>query len=344
MVFFLEYEQRFKSGFSINTQLQYNRATSYTILQILSDLSPYITHHYGFYIEPRWYFNRNKEIGNPTDKNNIKGLYLSLLAGVKYLQRPNPGYYSSDGKKQFLKGQYHYSTLNLGWQRRFGNHGFLHLQLGTGIQHIPQKVIEINTPNFNYDIEPLSRWQWVTNYKVGIGLVMGSKSDTNIKGKVWSFHQADSDMWKVDLFGLLSALDKEGISGKINIGYEKGIQQSAFSLTTNLVFLKLPSIYRNNQLNIQLAPRYYYNLKKRIRKGKTANNLSADYISMRHQWNIKRRNANWQEKQTFSFLWGTQRRVFERMFFNYELGYDFPSWPDQISGEFISELKIGIAL
>lgn len=344
---FLEYEYRFNTGFSINIQLNYNRATSYTIPQIRSSFNPYITHHYGFHIEPRWYFQKRQQITNQTSGNNLNGIYWGILAGVKYLQRPNPAFYSSDGKNQFLKGQYQYSTLNVGWQRRFSKYGFLHLQLGTGIQHIPQKIITVSSPRSTYEIEPLARWQWLTSYKVGIGLAIGNKSDSPIKNNIWRYHQADTDMWKIDLFGLISAfsLGKEGIGGKINLGYERSINQSAFSITTNLFFLHLTSSldYRErNQLSIQIAPRYYYNLKKRMQKGKTANNLSANYFSFRTQWNIKIYNDFWQERVDFSFLWGIQRRLFERMFINYELGYDFPS-TYQFEGVFISELKIGLA-
>jgi len=59
--------------------------------------------------------------------------------------------------------------------------------------------------------------------------------------------------------------------------------------------------------------------------------------------NIIKSRGNWQETYTFSFLWGTQRRVFEHMYINYEFGYDFPSWPNQSFGEIISELKLGLA-
>ncbi len=342
---FLEFEHRFKTGFSINAQLNYNRATSYTIPQIRSSLAPYITHHYGFHIEPRWYFQKRQQITNQASGNNLSGLYLSLLAGVKYWQKPYPGPGRSDGKLSFLKGNYQYSTFNLGWQRRFSKYGFLHLELGTGLQHIPQKNISVSSHGYTYEIEPLARWQWLTSYKVGIGLVVGNKSDSSIKNNIWRYHQADTDMWKIDLFGLLSALGKEGVGGKINLGYEKSIKQSAFSISTNLLYLHLPSwisYYKRNQLSIQIAPRYYYNLNKRMQKGKTANNLSANYFSIRSQWNIKMYNDFWQEKVDFSFLWGIQRRLFEQMFINYELGYDFPS-AHQFEGVFISELKIGLA-
>ena len=145
-------------------------------------------------------------------------------------------------------------------------------------------------------------------------------------------------MWKIDLFGLLFGLNDKFSGSKINIGYEKGGQHSAFSIATNLIYFN----QYKQELILQIAPRYYYNLKKRIQKGKTANNLSADYFSLRNQWDLIGRDSFIENKYDFSLLWGTQRRVFKNMFINYELGYDFQSG-NQWSGEIISELKIGLA-
>ena len=97
--------------------------------------------------------------------------------------------------------------------------------------------------------------------------------------------------------------------------------------------------FKFHQISFQIAPRFYYNLKNRIRKGKTANDLSAEYLSFRSQWTF-----NYIKKYDFSILWGIQRRVFENMFINYELGYDFPSNSFALYEEkIISELKIGLA-
>lgn len=343
---FIAYEYRFKTGFSLNTQLQYSRATSLTLEQILliPNISIYIMHNYGFHIEPRWYFQKQKEINAQKSGDNLNGIYLSLLAGIRYWQKPD--IINFDGSISFFKGQYQHSTLNLGWQRRFGKRGFLHLQIGTGIQHIPQKVIESNTsPLFDSRLETIANWQWISNYKVGIGLTLGKRNDIGIKSNILNYHQVDTDIWKIDLLGLLTTLGKGWVGGKINIGYEKSIQQSSFSITTNLLYFNLSSpqdYYDLNQLSLQVAPRYYYNLKSRIQKGKTANNLSADYFSFRNELNVLGNGSLWDNQYTFSLLWGLQRRVFENMFINYELGYDFP-FRNQFSGEVISELKIGLA-
>jgi len=341
---FLSYEYRLKNGFSVNTMLDYNRATFSTISQTYNDfLSSFIIHRYGVAIEPRWYLRKRQNIEKGVIGNNLNGLYLSMKAGIKYWQKPFGA--RSDGKRSYFKGLYQYGTLNIGWQRRFGQHGFIHFQLGTGVQRNPQDIIELGTPNNSYKITPLPKWRMISNYRVGLGLAIGSKGDKTIRQNIWTYHQADRDIWKIDLFGLLLGLENTAFNSRINIGYERGSRNASFSMTTNIVYLGSSNRW-DNELSLQIAPRYYYNLKKRIRQGKTANNLSADYFSFRNQWNFNITGEDgyhyFENKYDLSFLWGMQRRVFENMFINYELGYDFPS-ANQWDGEIISELKIGLA-
>lgn len=291
-------------------------------------------------------FQKKQQLKEQISGNNLIGIYASLLAGIKYVQFPNPVFYSSDGDRQFLKSQYQYSTLNLGWQRRFNKHGFLHLQIGTGIQRTPQKIIELVSHNGPFQINPLPKWRWISSYKIGVGLALNNSRTSTIEKNIWTYHKVDNDMWKVDLFGFVYSLNKEGVSGKINIGYEKSIQQSSFSIATNLLFHQQvhPGRYKQNQLSIQIAPRYYYNLKKRMRRGKTANDLSAEYFSIRNQWNIH--DEHWiRRRYKLSILWGIQRRVFEKMYINYELGRIIPFNTSEyiFLDETISELKIGLA-
>jgi len=100
-----------------------------------------------------------------------------------------------------------------------------------------------------------------------------------------------------------------------------------------LLFNSINKIY-GKYLSLQIAPRFYYNLKKQ----KRIHNLSANYFSIRSQWNIIN---DWHyKKYSFAPLWGMQRRVFQRMFVNYEFGYEFGN---TFESYIISELKIGLA-
>jgi len=339
---FLEYERQLKAGFSINARIHYNRAAFFSNSIIFPfKLNRHAIHNFGFYIEPRWYFTRQKQVIRKESGNNFSGFYLSLLAGTSYWKRPRPQY--DFRKKQFIRGKYQYSTLNIGWQRRFKKQGFLHLQLGTGVQLNPQNIIEIITPNHAYELTPLSKRKWITKYKVGLGFIINNRKDAPTTKAIWTYHKADTDMWKIDLFGLLLGLSEEGIGTKINIGYEKRLGRSPFSIETNLFYKSRVPYYgeRFHQIVISISPRLYYNLKSRVKKGKVANDLSAEYLAIRNQWHNFA--SNWSEKNyNLAVLWGIQRRVFEHMYINYELGYNLNS-PSLTFLELISELKIGLA-
>ena len=262
---FIAYEYRLKNGFSLNTTLDYNRATFTTIRQIHTYFTDsYLEHRYGFAIEPRYYIGKQQKIAKGVSGDNLNGIYVSLLAGAKYWQKL---IYSSDSKKSYFKGSYQYSILNLGWQRRFGQRGFIHIQLGTGIQHNPQDTLRIGPSNYPREISPLSKWKMISTYRIGLGLAINKKNDTNVKENIWTYHQTDRDMWTIDLFGLLLSLEDKVFGNKINIGYERGSPNASFSISTNIVYLRSYR-YWINELSLQIAPRYYYNLKKRIKRVK----------------------------------------------------------------------------
>ena len=151
---FVAYEHRLKNGFSLNATLDYNRTTLTTIEQVHDSFrSNYTIHHYGFKVEPRYYVGKQKKVNEGISGNNLNGIYLSLLAGIKYWQKP------SLNRSSFFKGNYQYSTINIGWQRRFAQHGFIHIQLGTGVQRNPQDTVQIGVPSFPYEVTPLSKWR-----------------------------------------------------------------------------------------------------------------------------------------------------------------------------------------
>ncbi|WP_167855502.1 hypothetical protein [Hymenobacter fodinae] len=121
-------------------------------------------------------------------------------------------------------------------------------------------------------------------------------------------------------------------------------------------------------LGAQIAGRYYYNLNKRIRKGKSANNFSADYLSASIKTNgayIPRNTHNntysggdpkeyLVEVPQFSVRYGLQRRLGRYGFVDGNLGLatdmiflaryprQYYSWRSAIYG--VGEFRIGLAL
>lgn len=340
----VSYEHRLKTNFSIGISLNYHRTDHTTLLQkriTYFGIHDYVIHRFSAEIEPRWYFLKRKEIQSGKSGKNLNGLYLGNTTGLQHWQRP--GFYSvvtADGRNYspYLKGDFQYSTLNIGWQRRFSSIGLLHFQLGAGIRHnekidFPEALL----PPDSYFEQP-SKWEALMTYKVGIGIALGKAENTQVNQPILEFHQKDLTMFKLDLFPIFIGAGKNKLLSKINIGYEQGIKGVPFSINTTVTYLQYGKydykIYRNH-FSLQISPRFYYNLKKQ----KRIHNLSANYFSIRSQWNIS--NDSYYKKYSFAPLWGMQRRVFKRMFVNYEFGYEFGDF--SFEKYIISELKIGLA-
>ncbi len=90
-----------------------------------------------------------------------------------------------------------------------------------------------------------------------------------------------------------------------------------------------------------IAPRYYYNLNKRIDEGKSANNFSADYISVQGEHSFHVNNSNY--KAIFSVLYGIQRRIgkYAYMDINFGPGYFVRPSGEQVGLE--TNIDFGLA-
>ncbi|SNC68427.1 hypothetical protein SAMN06265337_2309 [Hymenobacter gelipurpurascens] len=106
-------------------------------------------------------------------------------------------------------------------------------------------------------------------------------------------------------------------------------------------------------MGAQVAGRYYYNLKKRIRQGKSANNFSANYFSAAIQTNISYIPYSDVEKYyantaTPSMCYGLQRRLGRYGFVDGNVGLQWTpimrhaSW--HFDPELMAEFRIGLAL
>jgi len=346
---FANYEHRIDTGFSINFRLNYHRFSHTTLFQKIYTfgIDYYVIHRFSLEFAPRWYFLKKKEIQNGKSGNNLSGLYFGSTIGMQHWQRP--GSYrvtTPDGRNYdpYLKSNFQYSTLNIGWQRRFNKQGFLHLQLGAGIRRNEafDFPVELLSPDARAYFKQLPKWQSLMTYKVGLGIALGKAEDTLVSEPILQYHQEDVTMWKLDLLPIFLGTGRNTLLSKINIGYERGIKRTSFSLNTNLTYLhygKQDYQYYDSYLGVQISPRFYYNLSKR----QAVNNLSANYFSIRNQWDIIREYNFNDKKYSFALLWGMQRRLFGKMFINYELGYQFGN-ESPFDRYYISDLKIGLAL
>ncbi len=90
--------------------------------------------------------------------------------------------------------------------------------------------------------------------------------------------------------------------------------------------------------------RYYFNITKRMLKGKSANNFSANYLSTRV--NYKHRPPDEDNQLSIDLLFGIQRRIWKYGYIDFDIGFEnlVTSFEDTTPGiDFTSSIQIGIA-
>jgi hypothetical protein len=149
-------------------------------------------------------------------------------------------------------------------------------------------------------------------------------------------------LFKFDLFNLITKADERDIVGEIRLGYEQKIAKSSFSI--NFEGIASPFRLKNTEIlrggkdvakttgrrfGFTIEPRWYYNLNKRMAKGKSGNNLLGNYLSFEMLYqnqSFKKHHFNNTfafydiESLTFTPLWGTQQQFSKRLFYDFKLG------------------------
>ncbi|MEM6320297.1 MAG: hypothetical protein AAF960_21695 [Bacteroidota bacterium] len=351
---FVAYEKRLKTGFSLLGQISYRRPTYFTTTIASTPMFVWASseeNSVDLFISPRWYLGKRQQVAQRTSGNNLSGWYAGASLGVNIWRQRFVTLSAIDSQieRPTLSGNFQYGLVHVGWQKRFGKIGLLNFDIGAGIKRNARQTLDGVLPSSPEELAllaPLPKWQGLLVSKIGVGVAIGKVSSQEpVPYTILSYHEANRAMWKIDLMPLLLFVGRNGYDGAINFGYERNIAESAFSINTNLRYDLAKNIHGHStsaQLFLQTAPRFYYNIKKRIRKGKTADRLSADYVSLRHQWRLIDTPIGY-TPHGFSVFWGMQRRMFQRLFVNYQFGYSFSNRFNERYGEIGSELKIGFA-
>ncbi|MEM9857452.1 MAG: hypothetical protein AAF843_08855 [Bacteroidota bacterium] len=151
-------------------------------------------------------------------------------------------------------------------------------------------------------------------------------------------------LFKIDLLGpLLYALAAED-SAKSNIArisFEKKFKPEwSWIITTEIQANRLDI----TELRQRAGARYYFNMQKRILKGKSANNFSANYLSAR--LNYKRRPVENENQVSIDLLFGIQRRLWKYGYIDFDIGIEniiVPYESKSAGIDFTSSIQIGIA-
>jgi hypothetical protein len=264
-------------------------------------------------VQPRWYF-KNK---TNNSVSNLNGNYVGLNA-----------LYSLDNASQ---SRINWGLIaNYGIQRRVFNLWYIDWQFGLGMDKFQFLDFDINGRSYIND----DTHYWLHNkFTLGLAFGGGKKSATN-KCDLFSCFEEEKSLWKLDIRDVYQSFSRGGISINFNPEYERKIGKSSFSINSGLGVNYSNSFYfKGYNASATIEPRYYYNMKKRIASGKSANNLSGNYFSINAKGSYGRGTYKGitfdgvlSEKaefdgSTFVFepRWGIQRRLFKNGFLDLSL-------------------------
>jgi hypothetical protein len=259
----IEFEHKLFSNLSINYSagVIFNNISRYNISKTYND--------YVLGIEPRWYFKKKKMDTNGKTINNLNGNYISLN-----------GFHSINDLIE--NSEYRFTNKTLNWaiiasygiQKRIFNHTYVDYQIGFGMGR--------NNLSDNVRFHSLDINYWLHNkFTLGLAFGGGKKSKTNTCDLFRCFEE-EKRLWKIDIRNIYKNEGDNLYNISFNPEYEQKIGNSAFSINTGigLNYRRYKNIYLDYGIKGTFEPRYYYNLKKQIAQGKSANNLSGCYFSI----------------------------------------------------------------
>lgn len=345
--FNIDYEQKLTKNISLNSS---------AFIRLGLDDEKFELNNYAttlslrFSVEPRFYYKLKKRILQGRSANNLSGNYL----GIKFSTEVIPSDFISLPENFNQKLINHSAELTFGIQQRLFKRSYVDLGFGTGIGY---EDVVLEAPDNTFIVD--KQWKWKFNYHVGMGFALGAGLNDDFEGNrctAFKCFVEENNLVKIDLFNIFQRLNEKEIVGRFSIGYERKIQESSWSINMAAqAFYDIPFaaefVDRKLSAGIIFEPRYYYNLKNRILKGRSAANLSADFLALQINpiW-------IWEESRSITTelsiipVWGFQRRLFNQGFIDYKIGAGVATGnnpiPDNI-GEYyfilISDLKIGIA-
>lgn len=324
-------EVKLTPSFSINALVGYNHKEEEAIRGFL----------YG-QIEPRWYYNMARRISKGQSANNFSGSYLAVKA-IRFMERvpDTEGITLVIPQDRFM--------LSYGKQYRMFTHGFFDFSVNAGWQrdskHTPVYVydnVKKQYQSMGSQISP--QHGFVASSEIRLGLVLSKLSQkTSVPVcDVFRCFEEEKRLFKIDMTKLFY-IAPDNINISLSIAYERKIKQSVWSLNQEVridydyhynhtVFSANSSTTeKGNGFTVRyvVQPRYYYSLKKRISRGKSANNLSGTYVAL-HNVNtlyhtflpLSAEQAHLRTRlvPALGAVWGIQQRLFTHGFVDANIG------------------------
>ena len=279
-------------------------------------------------LETRWYYRANKRIREKKIARNMSDNYFSL--GLSYTR------FTSNNENNFVS-----AYAKWGLQRRFLKHGHADIGIKAGIGQI------LNSTGSSFFI-----FSTYTNF--GLAFTKDKFNlDRNKLCPVLKCYEGEKYAIKSNLISLLSLTlfnNYRRIMFVPHIAFERKIANSAFSINTEL---ELPSTYARYKTNndnelfdhywwyiyadLTIEGRFYYNLKRRILKGKTGNGLSADYVAIGGQYRNVISSAFDGIYDSYSkvhIVSGWQRLFSEHLYYDIQIGVEYYFPEERIDPKF----------
>ena len=316
------YERKFGKAFSVNALLDFwtvdegrNKSTFSAI------------------IEPRLYLNQKV--------SNLSGSYLGLkvqqnLTGNIY----ESGYYTKSFNQRV--------GLTWGIQNRFLNTGLIDIGITAGFETntVTQPIWEKTGQGYydskftgNYTETKNIEWFIRSEARIGVGFSNTTNKYKATTCDIFKCFEAQRSWLKID-FTRMFYISENKKDVNLGLDYEFKVGQSAWSINQALrlkykSYTGVDNMFTSSGLSTgsytvgpywsgsySFEPRYYYNLKKRIAYGKSANNLSANYVSLLNGLDFYQ-NPNGDlrfHKRHTGLVYGVQRRLVKNGFFDVNAG------------------------
>ena len=336
--------ERFAMGYERRIGNQFSAELKTSLLPAF--VLPHIDYTYenspiaGIGFSVRRYFNSSIKTEYCLDKTNLSGFYI--FGEAHYAIRSGK---PNDAWPQRFNSFYHSFGLGIGYQQRVLNNGYVNLKLHSGIEK-------------TWERRP---YQFFLYPSLEFGFALGGqRSSKNSNCVLFNCQQEADELIKLDLFPLLHGNFWRGqMAFGVHLEREKKINESPFSYTTGIgLGLRQNDDKARFLWSVYGDIRYYYNLRPRIRKGRTANNFSASFISFEvksfnDRWELPSWNGHNPREIIFSvrptIYWGIQRTILNKGFIQYRLGptffefnYSDNSFHRNRGRLLSSDLKIGI--
>jgi hypothetical protein len=269
------YTSKLKLGFEHKLSSRFS--LDYSLGMVFKNALVESTNNFIVGLEPRWYISKSKSDAKCEKINNLNGNYISLNGSysINYFFEDYSDGFNGTRSLSNIGSKFKWAlTASYGIQRRVFNNWYFDYQMG--ISYGKNNIFE----NYQFfSIYP--DYSFHNKFTLGLAFGKGKKSQTNTCDIFRCFEEENS-LLKLDIRNIFKNRAAYMYEISINPEFEKKLGKSPFSINTGLGFNYRRRGYSNINYGIKgsLEPRYYYNLKKRIAQGKSANNLSGSYFSI----------------------------------------------------------------